>query len=336
MKVLLHHFTPFALAHGGEQIQIERTLAALAQVGLDVDHLHWYDGKQMGDVIHFFGRVPNSLMKYAHDKGMKVVLAELLTDVGSRSPVRLGLDRVDRKAVKRVLPEALQIHFEWNSYLHADACVALTSWEARLLVEQFDTPQERVHVVPNGVEDIFLENSTAQRGQWLVCTATITERKRVLELAAAALHAETPLWVIGKPYSESDLYGRRFLDLARQNPRLLRYEGPVADRARLAQIYREARGFVLLSAMESLSLSALEAAACHCAMLLSDLPWARTVFGKSVWYCPVRASEARTGQALREFYDAAPRLMPPPKPCSWLEVAQQLKAIYENLLRTSR
>ena len=38
--------------------------------------------------------------------------------------------------------------------------------------------------------------------------------------------------------------------------------------------------------MESLSLSALEAAACGCPVLLSDLPWARTVFGQSALVLP--------------------------------------------------
>jgi hypothetical protein len=88
--------------------------------------------------------------------------------------------------------------------------------------------------------------------------------------------------------------------------------------------------------MESMSLSALEAAACECPLLLSDLPWARTVFGQSVCYCPVTRSAARTAAFLRQFYDAAPGLKPPPKPLTWLEVGQQLKRLYETLLSTSR
>src|SRR6185503_2412225 len=107
----------------------------------------------------------------------------------------------------------------------------------------------------------------AERGRWLVCTAIITERKRVLELAQAALHAQTPIWIIGKPYSETDPYFQEFLALAKTHPEVIRYEGAISDRQRLAQIYREARGFVLLSKWESLSLSALEAAACGCPVL---------------------------------------------------------------------
>src|SRR5207247_19927 len=102
--------------------------------------------------------------------------------------------------------------------------------------------------------------------------------------------------------------------LAKTNPQTIRYEGAIADREKLAQVYREARGFVLLSAWESLSLSALEASACECPLLLSDLPWARSVFGDKASYCPLRGSTEQTSAVIRKFYDAAPRLPVPPKP----------------------
>jgi glycosyltransferase involved in cell wall biosynthesis len=153
-----------------------------------------------------------------------------------------------------------------------------------------------------------------------------------LELAEAAVQAQTPIWIVGKPYSDSDPYSQRFLEFARANTKLIRFEGAIQDRARMAQVYREARGFVLLSSMESLSLSALEAAACECPLLLSDLPWARTVFGQNASYCPVPSSSSQAAAHLRTFYDRAPDLQPPPKPASWKEIATQLRTIYERLL----
>ena len=186
------------------------------------------------------------------------------------------------------------------------------------------------------VEEVFLEAKPKARGPWLVCTATITERKRVLELAEAAVRAQTPLRVVGKAYADNDPYARRFFQLAKEHSKLLRFEGAIEDRARMAEVYREARGFVLLSSMESLSLSALEAAACECPLLLSDLPWARTVFKESVSYCPITSETARTATALRRFYDAAPTLKPPAKPMTWVEVAREFRTLYEALLKTSR
>jgi glycosyltransferase involved in cell wall biosynthesis len=331
MKVLFDHHLPFALAHGGFQQQLLQTKAALEQAGVETDYVRWWDDAQRGDLIHFAGRPAADYITFAHGLGCKVIVAELLTATGSRSRGELALQKMAIGVFRKILPGAFAARMAWDSYRLADACVANTDWEAHLMHYLFDAPKERVHVVPNGVEEIFLNSAPAARGQWLVCTATITERKRVLELAEAAVRARTPLWIIGKPYSDSDPYARKFSALAKQQPQILRYEGAIQDRARLARIYREARGFVLLSAMETRSLSAEEAAACECPLLLSDLPWARSTFGGHAGYCPVAGPE-RTSGFLRKFYDAAPSLKPPPKPASWLEVGRQFKAVYEHAL----
>ncbi len=334
MKVLFDHPTPFALAHGGLQIQIIQTREALQKLGVEVEFLRWWDADQTGDILHYFGRMRADLLRLAQGKGMKVVLADLLTSQGSRPKWRLKAQKTISATVRAWSPD-LAARLNWNSYRMADACIALTPWEADLLENLFGAPREKIKVIPNGVEEIFLQRYAADRGQWLVCTATITERKRVVELAEAAVQARTPLWIIGKPYSKDDPYARRLAEIARQNPALLRYEGAIEDRATLARIYREARGFVLLSAMESLSLSALEAAACGCRLLLSDLPWARTTFGNTVAYCPITISNELTARTLKAFYDSAPVLTPPRQPASWHGIATEIKKLYETLLNGS-
>jgi glycosyltransferase involved in cell wall biosynthesis len=333
MKVLFDHHMPFALTHGGLEQQLMQTKAALEQAGVETDHLRWWDAGQHADIIHFVGRPTADYIAFAHGKGSKVVLAELLTGPGSRSRGELALQKFSTKVLRNILPRRFTARMAWDSYCLADACIALTPWEAHLMRYLFDAPKERIHVVPNGVEDVFLNAPKAVRGPWLICTATITERKRVLELAEAAIRAKTPVWIIGRAYADTDPYAQTFFALTRRHPQILRYEGAIQDRNRLAQIYREACGFVLLSAMESLSLSALEAAACECPLLLSDLPWARGTFGENATYCPIAASP-RSARALREFYDRAPNLKPPPRPMTCVMVGRQLKELYEQLLRT--
>ncbi len=221
----------------------------------------------------------------------------------------------------------------WRAYEAADAAVALTPWEAHLMCEIFRAKPERVHVVPNGVERVFLDSPEEERGKWLVCTATITERKRVLELARAAAAAEIPVWIVGRPYTETDAYYQEFRRFADAHCEFVRYEGAISSRAELARVYRQARGFVLLSTMESLSLAALEAAACRCPLLLSDLPWARTTFVEDAIYCPVTSAVSGTASVLKEFYERAPHLKHPPLPQTWDQIGLQLKGLYEALLR---
>jgi glycosyltransferase involved in cell wall biosynthesis len=333
MKVLLNCNLPFSLAHGGQQIQIERTQAGLLANGVEAEPLRWWDDRQTGDIIHYFGRMPAGQIHLARQKGIRVVMAELLTGPGSRTPAQLRVQKWISRAIKRLAPGSFAAPFNWDAYPQADACVALTPWEAKLMVYLFNAPPDRVHVVANGVEEAFLQSTPAPRGPWLICTATITERKRVLELAQAAVLARTPVWIIGRAYAETDPYARAFIDLARQQPDVIRYEGGLNDRVRLAEIYRAARGFVLLSTMESLSLSALEAAACECPLLLSDLPWARCTFATNAQYCPVNQSAAATAKVLRAFYDTAPTLPPTPKPAGWNQIGRELKAVYAAVLQ---
>ena len=211
MRVLFYHLTPFSLAHGGLQTQILQTRQALETLGAEVEFLRWWDQSQAGDILHFFGRVGVGTLQLAQARGMKVVQAELLTEQGSRSRARLKLRKAFRHVTAAASPKVFGSLFNWDSYRLADACIALTEWEALLMKDLYGAPPERTHVVPNGVEDVFLKSQPLERGPWLVCTVTITERKRALELAEAAVCARTPLWIIGKPYSEADAYARRFV-----------------------------------------------------------------------------------------------------------------------------
>lgn len=329
MNILFDHPNPFLLAHGGFQTQIEQTRNALLSIGFNVDWVRWWDAGQTADIIHYFGRPSPGYVELAQRKRMKVVMSELLTGLGSRRASMRSLQYLFMRVSRTALPRDFTARLSWDAYRLADACIALTPWEARLMTHFFDADEARVHVVPNGVEEEFFQARRRERGPWLVCTATITPRKRVVELAEAAIVAKTPLWIVGRPYSEQDEYYLRFLDLCRCAPALIRFAGEITDRTELAEVYRCAHGFVLLSGMESLSISALEAAACECPLLLSDLPWARSTFAQSAAFFPVSNSIAATAKALRNFYDAAPELPIPPRPKRWREVAAQLQTIYE-------
>ncbi len=335
MKILLDHGNPFLLAHGGFQIQIEQTKLALEAIGVDVDFMHWWDDSQRPDLIHFFGACPASYAQLAHAKGIKVIMSELRGGTGARSLGALAAQRLLTCAGRRLLPRLIVGKLAWDIYQRIDAAIALTTCEARIMREISECPPERLHVVPNGVEDIFFDTTPAPEVKWLVCTATVQSGKRVLELARAASEAQVPLWIIGKPYAEGDAYFRAFHDFARAHPQWVRYEGAIDDRQRLAEIYRGARGFVLVSTWESQSLSALEAAAARCPLLLADLPWARATFADRATYCPSTSDVAILARHLRAFWETDHRTSAPFVPLRWTQVAERLRAIYAGVLATA-
>ena len=331
MKVLIDHSEPFLLAHGGLQLQIEQTKAALEEVGLEVEYLRWWDESQQGDLIHFFGRSSPSHIDFAHAKGMGYVMQELLTSQGSRSVAHLRLQAAANSILRKVLPANYRLPLRWDSYRKADAIIANTGWEAWIMSKLFAAPAARIHVIPNGVADVFFTKGANVPSDHLVCVATITERKRVLELAEAAIKAKTPLKVIGKPYSDNDPYFRRFLQAVSKSRGLVDYLGPIQQTEKLAAHLHAARGFVLPSTMETQSLAAQEAAAAGLPLLLSDLPWARSTFGNKATYLPV-SDGSRFASHLRIFHREASQLPVPQQPARWRAIAQQLVNIYQSVL----
>lgn len=334
MKIAFDCHVPFSLAHGGAQIQIEQTQAALIRVGMDVQMFPWWDSASCPDLIHFFGKPPLSYARLVRQKKIRLVVADLLTSQGSRNawqrlPFRVvcGMDRI--------LGGRLRNKLGWSVYDLADCCVCLTPWEAFLVRTMYGARNARIEVVSNGVEKAFLEaKGNHSRMGHLVTTVTITARKRVVEMVQAAGLAKVKLRVIGRPYHAEDPYYHLFLNALQQSKPWVEYVGPIDDRSRLAEEYQKAAGFVLLSSMESQSLSALEAAACGCPLLLSDLPWARSSFQSEASYVPI-GSANRTAVFLRKFFDnisSAPKAKKVP---SWDDVAKHLVEVY-RVAMTSR
>ena len=221
MKVLIDHHLPFLLAHGGLQIQIEQTKAALEKIGVEVEYLRFWDSQQTADVVHIFGRCSKTYVELARRKGIAVVMSDLLSETGSRSRRALFLQKCVIRLAQGLLPAAFLSRMGWDSYKMADAVIALTRWEAQLMVDLFGADQARLHVVPNGVEECFFTNAPAEgREDWLVSTVTITQRKRVVELAQAAAAGKVKVRIVGRPYSEEDPYYRQFVKIWKISPEL--------------------------------------------------------------------------------------------------------------------
>ena len=139
---------------------------------------------------------------------------------------------------------------------------------------------------------------------------------------------------MGKPYSEQDPYYQRVPSNLGSEPGISSISpAPFQTGTELAHAYSRARGFVLFSLFESLSLSALEAAAAGCRMLITDLPWARTTFGEHAAYCSPGATTAESGRILRNFSDTIDIQPKPEKPLRWAEVANRLLIVYDAARR---
>ena len=180
MKVLLNHAFPFFLAHGGVQVQVEQTRAGLEQAGVEVDYVRWWDEHQTADIIHWIGRPSGVLVAMAHQKGIKVVVSDLMGGLSIRPTFAHAMHRLAVRLTTRHLPALVSMKMGWDAFRQVDAFISLTTWEAHLLNYVFGVPSERIRVVPNGVEQAFFDAAPERRADWLVCTSTIRDIKRTL------------------------------------------------------------------------------------------------------------------------------------------------------------
>ncbi len=326
MKVLFNCHIPFMLAHGGMQVQLEQTKAALEKIGVETDYLEWWNERQAGDVLHHFATVPADLVRRAQNKGWSVANTILLSQTCNRPRGALLLRQVlIRMARAAPLPHSLQQR--WCAFQLCDRVFVSLEAEKQVLVRLYAVPKNRVRVVPLGLSELLLKAEPASRtGDYLISHGTIAPVKNTVELAQLALEAKVPVLFVGKPFAAGNSYWEQFRQLV--DSKYVRYLEHVASESQMVGLLQRARGFVLKSHFENWSLATHEAAACGLPVLLPDLPWSRERFGTQARYFPKKGF-ARSAATLRNFYLESTRL-PPPKVrlFGWREVAEILRDAY--------
>jgi glycosyltransferase involved in cell wall biosynthesis len=333
MKVIFNCHVPFMLAHGGAQVQIEQTKAALEQIGVETGFLEWWNESQRGDILHHFGTLPLPLIRLARDKGWKVVNTILLSQPCNRSNRELLLRKVCIRTLM-LAPQRLRARLPWSAFRMCDQVIVGLEAERQVLQTVYGTGRKSITVVPLGLTDAFLRAGPGDRREnHLISHGTIAPVKNSLELARLALEAQVPVLFVGKPYEATSEYWQRFCALV--DNKIVKHLPHVETMAGMVSLLQRARGFVLMSRFENWSLSAHEAAACGLPLLLSDQRWAHERFGNQASYFSGQGKSAAIA-ALRRFYELSP-ILPPPKVqlYSWKEVAVALRDSYAQLLSPS-
>jgi glycosyltransferase involved in cell wall biosynthesis len=333
MKVLFSFSLPFFLAHGGSQTLIEALMRELAQLGVEVEPVRWWDENQRGDILHYIGRPSTLSVRLGHQKGFKIVMTDLLDQPASRSRPRQFVQRSFNRIFGGIVPKFTG-QFSWEVFQEIDAMVYSVphEWEAAKYL--FNANPERGHVIPHGLEEAALRELARSQpeGDYLISVATIDQRKNTILLAEAARMAKVPVVFLGKPYSEDDPYFLRFMELV--DDQYVRYGGFVSTQEKFEYL-RRARGFALLSQFESGCIAVFEAAGAGLPLLLSDRPWATKSYpeARDIHFVRIGAA-AEVALVLARFYKEAHRKPGTTFPLfSWNEVARRYRTIYEELLR---
>jgi glycosyltransferase involved in cell wall biosynthesis len=340
MKILFDLFsTPFFLAHGGAQTQVLETAAGLRELGIEVEFVRWWDGKQTGDIIHTFGVPSLTYIQFAQSKGIPVVNTTLFTATCNNPKWRQSLQGTVISALLKLpsIPPwgSIKCQLCWNVFKHCDLNIVGLDSEADVLEKSYGVPRGQIRKVPLGLPRAFLyAGPGSERSNDLITTGTITERKRSLELARLAIAAKVPVLFVGKPYDSNSAYWREFKALIDGTYVKHLYHTDSVDE--MIGLLQSSRGYVLYSDYENWCLSAHEAIACGTPIMVPDQRWSRELFGDEARYLKLGDHTGNTAK-LREFHAQAPSIQPPDiRLHSWRDVGESLASAYDDLMTSKQ
>jgi glycosyltransferase involved in cell wall biosynthesis len=168
----------------------------------------------------------------------------------------------------------------------ADAVVAVSEFTRGEVVELAGVPADRVRVVPNGVDPVFVPDGPRVDGHYVLAVGTLEPRKNLARAVEAAQVAGVELRVVGaRGWGGVDVEG---------------WVGEVPD-TELAALYRGARCVLYPSLYEGFGLPVLEAMACGAPVVTSRGTAMEEVAGEAaVLVYPLDVSAIAEGIATAE------------------------------------
>lgn len=298
MKVTFASYDTVMLRHGGPKTQILQTMTHLQKRGIEVTLMDMWD-RQHGwpdcDLFHLFASNLGvyDLARYLASHALPYVVSPIFFT--RRPPAIIRTVRMAQKITGRVGRGV------WSDYgFSADICrwarhcLPNSTEEHDLLVKGLGIPPEKVTVVPNGVEERFLNADPELFHQeygikdFILNVGHIgVARKNTLSLIRALSQIDHPAVIVGRisPSEETD----QCLKEARKNDNLLIIPGLDHDSPLLASAYAASRVFVLPALYETPGIAALEAGLAGTRVVITPHGGTRDYFQKMAIYVDPRS-----------------------------------------------
>lgn len=342
MHILFVASQATALIRGGVRTQVLQTKDALEKLGIYVTLFDtWHDfNRGEFDLVHFFAAnmATYHLTRAVRAQGLPIVISPVFFTRRTSRVVRsvIVVDKILGRTVRGI----------WTDYgLMAEMCgwaeaiTPNTSEEARLFMEAFGIPKEKITVIPNGVEERFaratpelFEREYGIKNFILTVGHIGPERKNILRLIEAFEHIDHPAAIIGR--IDDTPSGRACLERAKHNPRLLLVDAISHDSMLLASAYAACDVFVLPSQYETPGIAALEAAVAGAKIVITPFGGTAEYFREEAEYVNPYSVE----DIVRSIKKALSRPKAPElaerieKEYSWKRSAEKTKEVYERVL----
>ena len=140
----------------------------------------------------------------------------------------------------------------------AGKIIAVSEFTRRELVELLRVPDEKIRVIPNGIDDEFTREGPVADGEYVLAVGTLEPRKNLRRLVEATRRSDVELRVVGaRGWGGVDLGGNG-----------VHWLGEVSD-SDLARLYRGALCVAYPSLYEGFGIPVLEAMACGAPVVTS-------------------------------------------------------------------
>ena len=194
MKIAFDTGHPFKWADGGIRVQYESLSKALANKGVDVEPIIWWNKSQNYDLVQTF-YYPNNITRLALKKKIKVVSYINLDGYTTHNYLKLNACITEIKFIKKFRP-SIADRLGWRMSEISSHFIVPVLDEIKYLKKLFDIKEKKASSIMHGVDNKFLVNSWSGRSERLITVGSICRRKNSLFLAKLANDLKIPITFI--------------------------------------------------------------------------------------------------------------------------------------------
>lgn len=226
-----------------------------------------------------------------------------------------------------------------------DALTVVTDSEfsRQEIVKLLRIPKERIHIVYPSVPEVFLSSGKTHRedryGEYILTVSSLEPRKNLRNLLIALEKVDlgkTKVVIVG--LENRKVFGNRKLQVPRNLEGKVVFTGYTSDED-LVGLYQNAKFLIYPSIYEGFGFPPLEALACGCPVVASDIAPIREVCGDAVTYCNPHhidsiargINDALNGRDLRTRQSIERQL----SKFSWEKAARELMEIAQEAAETT-
>ncbi|MDJ0751830.1 MAG: glycosyltransferase [Woeseiaceae bacterium] len=327
---------------GGLQVHIKETVLALKQLGIDVEIADpYHENLSKYDLIHHFSLNHASfrILRVAKSYGVKCVATPMVEPI--HSDWRIRKIRWVTKGMHRLFGN--EFRNRWQDTLDglsiADAITPITDNEGENIRKLVPAVADRIHVIPNGVTELFFSASSEAGGDeldlphepFVLLPSSIQPYKNQLPVVRAARRLGYQTVLVGPIYNQA--YFQSCLDAGGENvlyAGVLDYFSPA-----LARLFASAGIVVLASKIEPFGLVPFEALAAGTPSVLTRASGLKTPANPPYFQRVDPNDEQEIADVLRigisapRNRDACRNMV---EDMRWLNVGRQLCSVYDSVL----